>query len=82
MVAARTAKEILERDFLAMRCLILDLAAALDRIDRADGSDSVDRHEQMQLLQGGLDILQQEGPGRAEKVQLHFSDQYQAGWNK
>lgn len=81
MVAARTARNILEQDFLEIRCLILNLAAALDRIDRAEGADAIGNHEQMQLLQGGLDLLQQEGPGRAEKVQLHFSDKYQEGWN-
>jgi hypothetical protein len=82
MATARSAQKILEQDFLSMRCLILDLAAALDRIDRADGADGIDKHEQMQLLQGGLDLLKQDGPGRAEKVQLHFSDQYQEGWSK
>lgn len=81
MVTARSAQDILEQDFLAMRCLILDLAAALDRIDRAEGAGSIDKHEQMQLLQGGLDLLKQDGPGRAEKVQLHFSDKYKEGWN-
>lgn len=82
MVATRSARDILEQDFLDIRCLILNLAAALDRIDRAEGADSVSNHEQMKLLQGGLDILQQDGPGRAEKVQLHFSDKYEEGWNK
>lgn len=82
MVAARSAQDILEQDFLDIRCLILDLAAALDRIDRAEGADAVGKHEQMQLLQGGLDLLQQDGPGRAEKVQLHFSDKYVEGWNQ
>jgi hypothetical protein len=81
-MAARAAQEILEQDFLTVRCLILDLAAALDRIDRGENSSQVQNHEQLKLLQGGLDILQEPGPGRAEKVQLHFSDQYQEGWNR
>jgi len=81
MVAARSAQDILEQDFLEIRCLILNLAAALDRIDRAEGADVIGKHEQMQLLQGGLDVLQQAGPGRAEKMQLLFSDQYKEGWN-
>ena len=82
MAHTRAAEEILEQEFFKTRCLILDLAAALDRIDRADGSDSVRDDSQMKLLQSSLDLLQQPGPGRAEKVQLHFSDQYRPNWNK
>jgi len=81
MTATRSAQEILEQDFLDIRCLILDLAAALDRIERGEGAETVAHHEQMKLLQGGLDILKVDGPERAEKVQLHFSDQYEEGWN-
>lgn len=81
-MAARAAQKILEQDFLTVRCLILDLAAALDRIDRGENSSQVQNHEQLKLLKGGLDILQESGPGRAEKVQLHFSDKYQESWNQ
>ncbi|MDG2390349.1 MAG: hypothetical protein P8M30_13645 [Planctomycetaceae bacterium] len=82
MPTTRSAQEILEQDFLNMRCLILDLAAALDRIDRAEGSETIEIHEQMALLQGGIDLLKQQGAGRAAQVQLHFSDHYQDGWNE
>jgi len=81
MAVTRSAQQILEQDFLSMRCLILDLAAALDRIDRAEGASEIEKTEQMKLLQGGIDLLNTAGPGRAAKVQLHFSDQYEAGWN-
>jgi len=82
MTATRTAQEILEQDFLNIRSLILDLAASLDRLDRAEGAESLSNHEQMKLLQGGIDLVKEEGPGRAAKVQLHFSDQYEEGWNE
>lgn len=82
MTATRTSQDILEQDFLKIRCLILDLAASLDRIDRGEGANDIADHEQMKLLQGGLDLLKEEGPGRAAKVQLHFSDQYEEGWNE
>ena len=35
MLNTRDASEVLERDFLETRCKILEVAAALDRIDRA-----------------------------------------------
>jgi hypothetical protein len=81
-MAVRAAQDILEQDFLTVRCLILDLASALDRIERGENSSQLKSHEQLKLIRGGLDILQENGPGRAEKVQLHFSDKYQEGWNK
>jgi hypothetical protein len=81
MPTTQSAQEILEQNFLQMRCLILDLAAALDRIDRAEGSETIENHQQMKLLQGGIDLLKENGPGRAAQVQLHFSDQYEDGWN-
>lgn len=82
MAQTRDAEEILAQEFFKTRCLILDLAAALDRIDRAEGGDSLGEDPQMELLRGGLELLRQAGPGRAEKVQLHFSDEYQPGWNQ
>ena len=38
MSNARAAAEVLNRDFLEIRARILDLAAALDRVDRASVS--------------------------------------------
>ena len=38
MPAPLTAAEILSREFLETRCKILELAAAFDRLDRAEGS--------------------------------------------
>ena len=33
-----SAPEVLNREFLEIRCKILELAAAFDRLERADGS--------------------------------------------
>lgn len=82
MTSPRPAQRILENDFLSMRCLILDLAAALDRVDRGKDRASIETHQQLELLRGGLAILQADGPGRAEKVQMLFSDSYRPGWNE
>ncbi len=38
MLNTRDAIEVLERDFLEARCKILEIAAILDRIDRAAGA--------------------------------------------
>jgi len=38
MMTHPPAGEVLDREFLALRARLIDLAAGLDRLDRADGS--------------------------------------------
>ena len=38
MQKPRDAMDVLDRDFLETRCKILEIAATLDRIDRAPGA--------------------------------------------
>ena len=61
----------LDRDFLSMRCRLIELAAALDRIDRADGSAAGD--PRLAQIGRSLEILASLSPGRAERVQMEFS---------
>lgn len=82
MPAPQSADQVLERHYLEVRCGILDLAAALDRIERADGADCVAEDSRMSLIREGLTILQTSGTDRAERVQLLFSDEYEEGWNR
>ncbi|MCA9076076.1 MAG: hypothetical protein KDA93_13695 [Planctomycetaceae bacterium] len=79
---AKTADAILDRHFLELRCEILNLAAALDRIERSVGFDGVRDDGRVELLRQGIDILRTGGTDRAERVQMLFSDEYQAGWNQ
>ena len=74
------AQQILDREFLEIRAKILEIAASLDRIDRADGSvqDSAER----KLVAQGIDILSSDSVDRAEQVQMLFSRQYQADWQR
>ena len=39
-----SAPEVLNREFLEIRCKILELAAAFDRLERADGSVEEECH--------------------------------------
>ena len=75
-----TAEQILEQEFLLARAKILELAATLDRIDRAGGN--VDQQRQMQLLRRGFEILSGGESERAEQVQLLFSREYSADWRQ
>lgn len=70
------AKQALDRHYLEARCLLLDLAAILDRIDRGGKIDDPRLKQFAQALQ----VLQDGGPDRAEKVQHIFSLPYEPDW--
>ena len=78
MSSSFTGPQVLDREFLEIRAKILELAAALDRIDRADGS--VDADLRYARIERGLALLAEAGPGRAERAQLIFSLPYQEAW--
>ena len=75
-----TAQQVLDREFLEIRCKILEIAAALDRLDRAPGSVQSDRRTAM--LRDGLAALSSENADRAEQVQMIFSRRYEPGWRE
>lgn len=74
------APQVLDAEFLQIRAKILELAASLDRLDRGDGDVADD--PRMRLVMGGLSILSDDEPGRAERLQLLFSQAYEDGWRK
>ena len=74
------AEAVLDREFLEMRAKVLELAASFDRMERGDGSVSND--PRMALIKDGLRILQEKQDGRAERVQLLFSQPFEAEWRK
>lgn len=75
-----TATETLNREFLEIRCRILDLAAMLDRLERAD--DSVTDDPRLKRIHEALDVLKKVHNDRAEQVQLTFSRTYDEGWQQ
>jgi hypothetical protein len=82
MPHARELTEVLNRDFLETRSRILDVAAALDRLDRASNhpGDAPDRR--LAQLRQAIEALLEPGPGRAETVQRLFSLDYYPDWQK
>ena len=77
----REATTVLDRDFLEIRSRILDIAAALDRLDRAPvsaGEPPVDRR--LPQIRQAIESLLEPGPGRAETVQRLFSLSYDPQW--
>jgi len=72
------AGELLEREFLPIRAKILEIAAALDRIERGVGE--VEHDPRWQQVQRGLHSLLETSDQRAEAIQMVFSLPYHADW--
>jgi hypothetical protein len=81
MLSTRDASEVLNRDFLEARCKILEIAAILDRIDRAPSKHHDQPDPRMSQLRQALEALSVPEPGRAETIQLIFSLEYDPNWS-
>lgn len=80
MSSVQTASEIFDQCFLEIRAKLLEVAASLDRVERADSDGSVGNDMRRRQIQQGLDILARPGTNRAEQIQMVFSDRYEPEW--
>ncbi len=76
--SSMNAADVLEREYLEMRALILQLAASMDRVQRSK-SPAADQ-EKMEQLRLGFQILLSEQDDRANLVQMLFSNPYSQQW--
>ena len=72
------ALDAFNRDFLTIRCRLVDLAAALDRVDRAGGQVTDD--PRWRQLQQAIGVIASPDDNRAERVQMAFSLPYFENW--
>lgn len=77
-VSTMTAEQTFERWFLETRSKLLDVAANLDRIDRASGGPVNDPRRLG--VEEALRVLLGPGPNRVEKIQMIFSREYDPDW--
>jgi hypothetical protein len=80
MPSPMAAPDVLNRDYLEIRCKLLEIAASLDRIDRSQGSAAGD--PRLALIREAFDVLMDERGDRAEQIQLLFSRQYDDDWQQ
>lgn len=66
-----THEAVLDREFLRLRAGIIDIAAILDRIDRADDPEQPDAR--LGLVREAIEILDCESGDRVERIQKIFS---------
>ncbi len=63
-------RELLDLYFMDARSKLIDLAAFLDRVERAGGESDF----RLEAFRAALKELESEGPERARRVLLSFSD--------
>ena len=80
MSIPNSGQRTLDREYLPVRAKILEIAASLDRVERAEGSPADDAR--WQRLRAALEIVFQQGLNRTEQVQLHFSRPYDELWRE
>jgi hypothetical protein len=68
-----TATQLIDEYFIENRNSLLEIAAFLDRLDRAMPSDRADDFR-MTAFREALLALSSDGPQRLQRVQLIFSD--------
>ena len=75
------SEQVLDREYLEIRGKILELAASLDRLERADGC--VNDDNRMNLITQGLQILLQDADQtKAAQIQMLFSRVYDDTWRE
>ena len=82
MSSPLNAPAILDRIYLEVRAKLLEVAASLDRIDRADDADAVLPDPRLKQIHEAIEILQSDRDDRAERIQMLFSDPYVPNWNR
>ena len=74
LASPRTAEELLDIYFLDMRSALLETAAALDRIERAENGSGIFRDPRIRKLTEACEILKNGKENRAEQFLVLFSD--------
>ena len=73
------ATRILDEQFLSVRSKLIDLAATLDRLDRAatgENGSSIHNDPRIEQIREALRQLLESGPARTEAIQMLFSLPY------
>ncbi len=71
-----TAKQLLDKEYLETRCALIEIAAMMDRYDRAGGDEQDEADPRVQQIYQALDLLAspQATANRSEQLLNLFSD--------
>lgn len=73
LASPKTGRALIDEYFIENRTRLLDVAAYLDRLDRANDGDA-DRDFRMRAFHEALAVLCDDEAGRTERIQMIFSD--------
>jgi hypothetical protein len=79
---SRTIQNVLDADYLQIRARILELAAALDRLDRAAEPPGCSPDRRLATIRIAIEALAVPEHGRAETIQRLFSLDYDSKWRE
>ncbi len=73
------AKQVLDKEFLETRCMLIEIAATLDRLDRArsrDGNTAMAKEARLDIIYRAIDLISQRdaSPDRAERILNLFTE--------
>jgi hypothetical protein len=71
---------VMEQEFLPLRAKLLEIAAALDRLERADAL--APNESRVVKIRAAIESLLGSGGDRAEQIQLVFSREYTDDWRE
>jgi len=71
---------VIEQEFLPLRAKLLEIGAALDRLERANALS--DREPRVAKIHAAIDALRGTGDDRAEQIQLVFSRPFADDWRE
>jgi hypothetical protein len=74
------APKVFDREFLGIRARLIELGAALDRIERASGFTGGDPRREK--IRQATEILLGGAANKAEQIQLMFSLPYEENWQR
>ena len=70
----KSAEELLDMYFLDMRSALLETAATLDRIERAEGGADIVSDSRLENIKKACDIVKNGKDNRSEQFLLLFSE--------
>jgi len=80
MTRTSPGDQVLDQEFLPLRAKLLEIAATLDRIERAGGAS--DEDIRVEFIRQAISTLLRPDDDRAEQIQLLFSRPYDDEWQK
>lgn len=78
MPKVRNSTDVFDQEFLPIRAKLLEVAASLDRLDRANGS--LTSESRVKQIRAAIEVLLGSDDDRAEQVQLIFSRPFEDDW--